>query len=167
MDDPIWLQCCHLISLKLLKKSLFLYIFWYNLISLNFLGSWLQIWSRKSKFKMNDPIWLLCRYKISIKLMVISMKYILIHAKKDVITGKNNGWRMKKKDIKRVGGLLQMWFCKIDLFFLHFSNLERVRNIPLKGINEILINSVCPRASNTAARRFLTLCFCNWLTYLK
>ena len=47
--------------------------------------------ARKSKFKMVDPKWLPCCNIISMKLGVVSMEYIFIHAKKDVITEKNDG----------------------------------------------------------------------------
>ena len=50
----------------------------------------MQIEVRKSKFKMSDPIWSPCCYKISIKLGVVLMEYILIHAKNDVITEQND-----------------------------------------------------------------------------
>ena len=36
MGDPIWQLFGHRISIELLKKTALLYIFWYNLVSLDF-----------------------------------------------------------------------------------------------------------------------------------
>ena len=49
---------------------------------------------------MTDPIWLPGCYKISTKLVLVSIKYIFIHANKDVIAEKKNGLYFKKKEIK-------------------------------------------------------------------
>ena len=88
--------------MKLLKKSLSLFILgktWYPKVF------WIADYKsgvKKSKFKIADPQWLPCWYKISIKLVIVPIEYIFIHAKKDAITEKNG--RMKnskeKKEIK-------------------------------------------------------------------
>ena len=97
--DLICVLCWYKISMKLLKKTLVsLYISWYNLLFLDFLGKKYQI--RKSKFKIADPIWLPCCYKVSIKLAAIPMEYIFIHAKKDVITTKSDGMKNSKEKSK-------------------------------------------------------------------
>ena len=48
---------------------------------------------------MADLIWLRCCYEKSIKLVVVPMKYIFSHAKKDLITGNDDG--MKDSTEKR------------------------------------------------------------------
>ena len=71
MADPIWLPCCHKISVKLLKQSLWIYISWYNLVSQVFWVADYKSEVRKSKLKMADPMWLPCSYKVSINLTVV------------------------------------------------------------------------------------------------
>ena len=51
MADLMWLRCCDTISMELLEMSLSLYISWYILVYLGFLGNQLQIWSQKVKMQ--------------------------------------------------------------------------------------------------------------------
>ena len=52
---------------------------------------------RMSRFEVADPKWLECCYEISIKVVVVVMDYIFIHAKKDVIIENNDGMKNLKE----------------------------------------------------------------------
>ena len=123
--DPIWLPCCHTISIKLLEKSLSLYIPWYNLVSLGFLGSLLQIWSHKIKIQDGWPNMAACCYKIPIKLPVVPMKYIFIHVKKGcLVTEKNDG--MKNFKDKKEWNIRKWGFAEgLKNLFIYKKNLTR------------------------------------------
>ena len=47
---------------------------------------------------MADPKWLQCGYKISVKLVVVEMEYVFIHAKDNFIAEKNDGMKNLKKN---------------------------------------------------------------------
>ena len=52
------------------------------------------------EYKMADPIWLPCCYKISTKLVAVPIEYIFIHAKKNVTTEKNDEMENLKEERK-------------------------------------------------------------------
>ena len=84
MAAPIWLPYCLAL-----------------LVSLGFWVPDFESEVRISKFKMANPIWISCCYKISVKLIVVvPIKFIFTHAKKDEITEKNVEMKNSKQKMK-------------------------------------------------------------------